>query len=126
MPEILLFLYLLFIVPSSLVLIVGAFLVLLLRKRCPRLSQNPLSLWDLAVPCLVPPLWLSLLYANPHAKDFDDIGEVFILAIIWLVLIILRYLVYVAIGAAAGKKNVLGALTATLMCILTSLLFGRL
>ena len=121
--ELLMFLYLLFIVPSLSALSVGTFFVLLLRSRCPRLARNPLSLWDLAVPILVPPLWLLLLYVNPHSKDFDDIGEVFVLAVIWLAMIILRCLLVVSVGRVAGKKNLFSVLTVALMCVLTCLLF---
>lgn len=123
MIEILLFLYLLFIVPSLSALSVGTLLALLMRSRCPCLARNPLSLWDLTVPILVPPLWLLLLYVNPHSKDFDDIGEVFVLAVIWLAMIILRCLLVVSVGRVAGKKNLFGALTVALMCVLTCLLF---
>ena len=123
MIEILLFLYLLFIVPSLFVLSVGTLFILLLRRRCPRLARSPLSLWDLTVPFLVPSLWLLLLYVNPHSKDFDDIGEVFVLAVIWLAMIILRCLLVVSVGRVAGKKNLFGALTVALMCVLTCLLF---
>lgn len=82
-----------------------------------------MSLWDLTVPFLVPSLWLLLLYVKPHSKDFDDIGEVFVLAVIWLALIILRYLLVAVIGRVAGKKNLFSVLTVALMCALTCLLF---